>query len=244
MIDFFTTDLSNKILDHNGISINLIRSKRRKTLSLEVNHQGVKVRAPLKMSELSIMKFICSKEQWILKNLQTMSPPPEPMLFEDGNEILLLGKSYKIKLTTGRKPIFINELDNIVIPFTKSTLPIQTSIKNKVIQWYKKEAMQQLEISVNNSMRIMLPQYRSPNIKVRDYKRRWGSCNHRGDLSFNWRIIMAPSNVVDYVVTHEIAHLKEFNHSPKFWNIVEQQMPDWKDQQQWLKINGAGLYRF
>jgi len=103
--------------------------------------------------------------------------------------------------------------------------------------------MQHLETRVSNRIKQMLPNRKTPKIKVRDYKRRWGSCDHRGDLSFNWRIVMAPSNVIDYVVIHEIAHLKEFNHSVKFWRIVEQQMPDWKDQQQWLKTNGAVLYR-
>ncbi len=245
MIDFFPSKPKQSVLQLNGMLINLIRSKKRKTLTLEVNHQGVKVRAPYKMSEQAIMKFILSKEQWLLKNLEDMPPPPKPIDFENNSEILLLGELYKIQIITGRKPIFIDQQNIVVIPISKTNLPLQSSIKNKLIRWYKNVAMQHLKLRVENRLIEMLSNNKKiPEIKVRDYKRRWGSCDHRGDLSFNWRIVMAPSKVMDYVVIHEIAHLKEFNHSRKFWRIVEQQMPDWKDQQQWLKNNGADLYRF
>lgn len=244
MIDFFASNPCESVLHLNDIQIDLIRSKKRKTLTLEVNHQGVKVRAPYKMSERSIMKFIRSKEQWLLNNIATMPPPPKPMTFKNNSELLLLGEKHKIQIITGRKVVSIDHSNIVVIPVTKTTLPLQSSIKNKIIKWYKNIAIQHLEIRVASHIKDMLPNNKLPKIKVRDYKRRWGSCDHRGDLSFNWRIIMAPTNIIDYVVIHEIAHLKEFNHSAKFWRIVELQMPDWKDQQQWLKTNGADLYRF
>ena len=245
MIDFFASNSVNSVLHLNEIKIDLIRSNKRKTLTLEVNHQGVKVRAPYKMSERTIMKFIRSKELWLLKNLESMPPPPKPIEFNNNSEILLLGELHKIQIITGRKPIFIDQKNIVVIPVIKTNLPLQSSIKSKLIRWYKNIAMQHLELRVENRLNEMLSNNKKiPEIKVRDYKRRWGSCDHKGDLSFNWRIVMAPSNVIDYVVIHEIAHLKEFNHSPKFWRIVEQHIPDWKDQQQWLKNNGADLYRF
>ena len=104
--------------------------------------------------------------------------------------------------------------------------------------------MRHLELRVHNQAGKMLTNGVTPKIKVRDYKRRWGSCDQRGDLSFNWRIIMAPERVMDYVVVHELAHLQEFNHSRRFWNIVEQEMSDWREQQRWLSDNGSLLYRF
>ena len=80
-------------------------------------------------------------------------------------------------------------------------------------------------------------------IKVREYKRRWGSCDAKANLSFNWRIMMAPEAVIDYVVVHEMAHIIEFNHSKQFWAIVSEIMPQWQDQKEWLNVNGASLYQ-
>ena len=79
------------------------------------------------------------------------------------------------------------------------------------------------------------------NITIRDQKTRWGSCSSKGTLSFNWRLMLAPPAVLDYVVIHELCHRKEMNHSPRFWRLVEQIMPDYKTKRQWLKENGNKL---
>ena len=81
-------------------------------------------------------------------------------------------------------------------------------------------------------------------ITVRDQKTRWGSCSGEGNLNFNWRLIFAPAGVLDYVVVHELAHRKEMNHSPRFWKVVEDTMPEYRKYQKWLKENGRGLHRY
>lgn len=78
-------------------------------------------------------------------------------------------------------------------------------------------------------------------ISIRDQKTRWGSCSGKGNLNFNWRLILAPEEVLDYVVVHELAHRKEMNHSPAFWEIVERVLPDYKKRRQWLKQHGGEL---
>ncbi len=78
-------------------------------------------------------------------------------------------------------------------------------------------------------------------VTVRAQKSRWGSCSSKGNLSFNWKLIMAPPQVLDYVVIHELCHLHEFNHSPRFWRLVEVQMPEYKSWKDWLKIHGEDL---
>lgn len=78
-------------------------------------------------------------------------------------------------------------------------------------------------------------------ISIRDQRTRWGSCSAAGNLNFNWRLILAPERVLDYVVVHELAHRREMNHSPAFWKLVEQVMPDYRVQRQWLKEYGEGL---
>lgn len=79
------------------------------------------------------------------------------------------------------------------------------------------------------------------NISIRDQKTRWGSCSSSGNLNFNWRLILAPPKVLDYVVVHELCHRIEMNHSKKFWNLVKQVIPDYKEHRRWLKENGSSL---
>lgn len=79
------------------------------------------------------------------------------------------------------------------------------------------------------------------NIRIKDTKTRWGSCSSKGNLNFSWRIIMAPVVVMDYIIIHELCHLRHMNHSKEYWKTVEQYMPDYKQYKEWLKVNGAKL---
>ncbi len=78
-------------------------------------------------------------------------------------------------------------------------------------------------------------------VAVKDQKTRWGSCSAKGNLNFNWRLILAPGEVLDYVVVHELAHRREMNHSVRFWNLVESVLPDYQQRKRWLKENGDRL---
>ncbi|MDF2892841.1 MAG: family peptidase [Clostridia bacterium] len=79
-------------------------------------------------------------------------------------------------------------------------------------------------------------------IRIKDTKTRWGSCSSKGNLNFNFRILMAPEQVMDYIIVHELCHLKHMNHSKEFWNTVAQYMPQYEKQKEWLKVNGMKLY--
>lgn len=81
-------------------------------------------------------------------------------------------------------------------------------------------------------------------IQIRDQRTRWGSCSANGNLSFNWRLVLAPFEVLDYVVVHEVCHLREANHSRRFWRLVEERRPDWRDQKAWLTEHGPELLAF
>ena len=238
------TKLANETIDLDGLTIQILRSARRRTLSLEVGHEGVKARAPERMRDATIKQFIASKRNWIEITLAKLPPLHAPLSLQNGCELLVLGQTYPLLITEGQKPIYIDANQQLVVPVSNRTNSPEHALRNKLIKWYKQVAMRHLELRVRNQAGKMLSSSIAPKIKVRDYKRRWGSCDHRGDLSFNWRIIMAPERVMDYVVVHELAHLQEFNHSRRFWNIIEQEISDWREQQRWLSDNGSLLYRF
>ena len=81
-------------------------------------------------------------------------------------------------------------------------------------------------------------------MKIRSYRARWGSCNEKGDISLNWKLIMLPESVIDYVLIHELVHVLRHDHSKLFWNLVEKKCPNYKEEKKWLKENGGSLIGF
>jgi len=231
-------------IELNGLSIELIRS-RRKTLSLEIGNTGIKARAPMRMSKASIIEFINSKENWLRQRVNERPAPVAKTPLADGAIILLKNNEISLKVLEGQRGAPQLDSENLNLPAIKSTRPFEETVKSKLITWYKKQALKEIESRIAYFAPIMgVSRPKNHKLRIREYKRRWGSCDNKGDLSFNWRIIMAPPKALDYVVIHELAHCHEFNHSKRFWALVAEQMPDWKKQHDWLQINGGLLYQF
>ena len=106
-------------------------------------------------------------------------------------------------------------------------------------QWYRTEAAKMINERADKLSSQMGISYR--RIVIRGQKTRWGSCSHKKNLSFNWKLIMAPEPVIDYVIIHELTHLKEMNHSKRFWELVAQYCPRWREYKKWLKQHEADL---
>lgn len=236
------TDQETFLVGDNVITV--VRNPRRKRLSLEVSQAGVSAKAPLKMRLSTIVEFVESKRSWLQKHVNSLPAPKPAITFETGASVDVFGDNLELRVMQGQSGKPIIDHGNLILPVKQSHLELEVTVKNKLITWYKKLALQTLEESVEHyAQRMQVPANKRLSIHVRDYKRRWGSCDQKGDLSFNWRIAQAPLEVFDYVVVHELAHCHEFNHSKRFWNIVAQQMPDWKERQHWLSQHGADLYR-
>lgn len=235
---------SRESLSIDGLDIELIRSSKRRTLTLEVGHQGIRARAPWRMPHSDIQSFIRSKHAWLRRHLQALPERPAELKLQDGAQLLLHGRPMTLRLHSGRAAVSISQQNEIMVPVSKSHLPLEQTVHRKLVKWYKTTAMTILSKRVMENANTMLPGKAVPMLKVRDYRRRWGSCDHRGQLAFNWRIILAPPEVQNYVVVHELAHITEFNHSRKFWQLVAARDPNWKENQLWLEQHGQLLYRF
>ena len=214
-------------------SYTLIRSNR-KTIALQINENAeLIVRAPRHVSQNRIHQFISEKEAWIIKTQQKMRARQDDIEqnseFKDGKKVLFLGEEYEISLNGKIKHIKIH--DNVMeFPFEK----IERA-EAFLTQWYKKKAREIIPPKVAHYAKYLGLSYNK--IGISSAKKRWGSCNSKGSINFSYRLIMTPPSIIDYVIVHELMHLREMNHSPRFWAHVESVIPDYKKRRKWLKDN-------
>ena len=211
------------------IDYTLTRSKR-KTIGLYVRDGRAYVRAPLNCPKVEIDKFVVSKEKWLTDKLaksQNRADKREAFELNYGVQILFRGAEYPIVAKDGKRTGFDGE--QFYLPPSLDT----GQIKEVCIQIYRRLAKVHLKERVALYAKQMGV---SPTaIKITSAKTRWGSCSSRRSINFSWRLIMACDDVIDYVVVHELAHLIQMNHSPRFWAIVEGVLPDYKGRQVRLK---------
>ncbi len=213
----------------------LVRSKR-KTLALIVENDGtLTVRAPLRMREADIRRFIEVKANWI-KRKQAGVQQEAVFLHQyvDGETFLYLGKEIPLRIVSHKKPALVMDGS---FKLTKSA---QLQAGPLFETWYKKQARTVLAERVECF--VHEHGFKVKKMRISSARTRWGSCSAKGTLSFTWRLVMAPLGVIDYVVVHELCHLKELNHSKTFWAQVEAILPDYKTRRKWLKDNGAKLH--
>ncbi|SEW18628.1 M48 family metallopeptidase [[Clostridium] fimetarium] len=234
------------------IEYNLIKSKR-KTISISVDSKGnVLVKAPLRLSDEKVLELIKNKSSWIEEKLllvQDTIGQQQERQYKNGETFYYLGNEYVLKIIedTVKKRLSVNIYDDklvVTIPTSKADfihegIGNETIIKLAIIKWYKQMAKVKILERVN-SYENLFAKKRGPVI-VKEQKKRWGSCSQDGTLRFNWRIIMAPEYIIDYIVVHELCHLKYMNHAREFWNLVESILPDYKIRKEWLKKNGIML---
>ena len=211
------------------IEYTLNRSKR-KTLALYIRDGKVEVRAPLKIPVKNIEKFILSKEKWISDKVRKaieQTRQRESFTLSYGDTVLYCGTLYPIITKTGNS-IGFDDTGFYMPPGYTSD-----EIKQACVRIYRMLAYRDLNERVTEFSQMMSV---SPNaVKINSASTRWGSCSAKKSINFSWRLIMADDDVIDYVVVHELAHLLELNHSDKFWSIVRNILPDYKDRQRRLR---------
>ena len=218
-------------------SYHLIRSKkRRKTISLHIKEDGkIVIYTPYCTPKWEIEKFIEEKESWIIGKISEREKRTKEVekTFLPGEKFLYLGEGY---------PLEIQESSNRGAPLTLAFGKFILShdrigeARDLFCHWYKKEAKEKITERVDHygNRFQLLPE----GIKITSARSRWGSCSRDNRLSFSWRIIMASLTIIDYVLIHELVHIREKNHSQKFWNYLESVLPDYRKHRSWLRENG------
>ena len=216
----------------------IIRTKR-KTIAILIHPDGkVIVRAPLRTSVKTIMAFVDSKSAWINEKrtlmLQRAAALPVRQ-FASGEKFWLLGAQIPMRVVENqRAALTLTPQDEFLLAGKA-----QPQAPEIFEAWYKARALK--VISERVQFYAAQHGFHFEKIRITSARTRWGSCSSRGTLSFTWRLVMAPLEVIDYVVIHELVHLKIKNHSPVFWAEVARLMPSYKRCTAWLKKNGHQL---
>lgn len=238
------------------ITINIIRSKR-STACLRIQPDGtVEVRGPRLMSDAFVREFIQAKADWIIQRRREVvehQSKKKVHNFQSGDVFLYLGEAYVLTLVAaGRKRVELvrevvenkqqviqemQTIDNKFIVYTTYFEP--RNVEKQIKEWYKKQAVEYITERVEHYAQTVSENY--TEITMENRKGRWGSCSSKGELTFNWRLMLAPQEIIDYVVVHELCHLKHMDHSPQYWKAVGSILPDYKVRKEWLKENGISL---
>ncbi|HMT79906.1 MAG TPA: SprT family zinc-dependent metalloprotease [Azonexus sp.] len=221
-----------------AIAYQLRRSQRR-TIGLAIDHRGLRVGAPTRARIGDIENLIHEHGQWVLDKLAAWRDRPLPGKLDitDGTLIPVLGEPLHIVITG---------LGRAHWQFGPGTIYLRADAKHHASRLLERALREKARELFAERLAIYAPQLgvAMPALRLSSARTRWGSCNHRGDISLNWRLIMMPLPIIDYVVAHELSHIREMNHSPRFWAVVETLCPDWRQRRLELRQVARGLPLF
>ncbi|VBB08744.1 Hypothetical protein LUCI_4022 [Lucifera butyrica] len=228
------------------ITYSLIYNRKRKTIQIKViSPNQLSITAPGKISDLYVKQILQTKSQWIYKQItymEKLTANPVNQSLTPGSALLYLGIPRILTVSphiTGKSSVNLTG-NNLVV--TLSNQEYETVRLEKVLKkWYLQSSAALLQEKTGYwSQKLGV----SPkSICLKDQKTRWGSCSSLGTINYNWRIIMAPMEVIDYLVIHELCHLQVPNHSRQFWQLVYHFAPNFKRCREWLRHNGTLLTR-
>ena len=220
------------------VKVRLNPRARRLIVKVHPSTGEIAVVAPSERSVHRALDFARQEEDWIAGRLAKV---PAPVTFEPGNTILFKGEPHLIKMTTERGGVWAD--DGGEMPVLRVSGRSEHAPR-RIEDFLKKQA--RMSVSRRVQQHAAALDVKTGRITIRDASSRWGSCSTSGAMSFSWRLILAPLSVLNYVAAHEVAHLREMNHSRRFWRLVDQLVgrEEAEEAQLWLRKNGAELHRY
>jgi len=258
----FSHSTSLQLPEHPNTRIELKRTHRKKTVAFRVRNNQIQITAPKRLALYRIQQLLLRRSDWIGKQLEFQaahSEEPAELIrqYIDGERIHYLGRRYRLAISSGddnahSAKLYAGQLRVTLANRCLNRLKkgeespaqnrdqirdqTQDHIRHTIGQWYQQRAEERLPEIVAQIATTIGVNYGA--IEIRHFKSRWGSCRADGRLQFNWRLMMASSEVIEYVVIHELCHRIHLNHSRAFWGEVEKHMPDYKQHRKWLKTDG------
>jgi predicted metal-dependent hydrolase len=218
-------DLHRILLGDRPIDYVLVRRRGRRGVGLKVDANGLTVNAPATLPLARIEAFMRESERWVLKKLGEWSGKRVPTVeWRDGERLPWLGDSLVLRVSVGTRNHV--ELRDAELRAAVRD-PSSTVVQRAVTGWYKRTALAHLAERTFTLARVAgLP---APRVFLSSARTRWGSCNTRGEVRLSWRLVKTPPALADYVICHELAHLRHMNHSRAFWAEVERQCPAYRE---------------
>lgn len=224
-----------------------MRTPRRKSISIVVREGVVSVRAAMGVPEKDLLRFVVEKSAWVSAKLAEQQLRREAIpvrSYQSGSLYPFLGKSLRLVVTSGAKSavalVYKESLSELQVTLSsRSRLAVDEQVKRLVLGWLKSTA----EALLTQKTYALAEQagLKVNSVAVKVTRARWGQCSISGHIQYNWHIILAPEAIVDYLVAHEVSHLRHHNHSPAFWAQVAILCPNWQQHRRWLRQNGFTL---
>ncbi len=227
-----------KTIIKNGDSVDVqVIHKKRKTLGIYIDVYGnVEVRVPKNATKIQIEDLIEAKWTWIIKTTKEMQEKTKGFRkkeYIDGETFLYLGKEYPMYIDIDES----RSQSSVQFDMEKFVISVQDKdeevIKKLITKFYKQQCKKLIESRIANYQHYFSVKPRE--VKIASNKKTWGTCNSQRQLTFNWKLIMAPMDILDYVVIHEMCHMIHLNHDRSFWRLVGKYKPDYEQCQEWLR---------
>ena len=210
------------VLDGQAISYVLHRSHGRRRISLSVDERGLRIGAPLRASMREIETVLRDHARWVMRKLMQWTEKRAPgRRWESGESLMFLGRPLQLHISAGAENVM--PLDSALQISTSRAQP--ENIAALARAWLRTQALSDFATRIERYRVAMA--VTPADIRLSNARTRWGSCHASGRILLNWRLIQMPARLIDYVVVHELAHLREMNHTPRFWAVVEKEIPDY-----------------
>lgn len=229
------------------VSFDIERTSRRKTVSISVGYDGIRVLAPSDMDDAHVIGIVRRKGAWLLRkqaDYRELGGVPIEREFVSGETFHYLGRAYRLRVVTDPSAVITRIIPRgstfiaAVLP-DASPLIRRAAVRSGLRLWYRERAKAHFPERARMIAETLGTS--RPSVQIVDQSKRWGSCDAQGRIRLNWRLIMAPMTLVDYVITHEACHRLEHNHSRRFWRALETIMPDYETRVRHLDRLGRTL---
>jgi predicted metal-dependent hydrolase len=208
---------------------------------------GVVIYTPENLNEEKLSQIIKQKAPWISQKIQELNEiktAVQPKEFVSGEKLPYLGRHYRLKVykeaISHASFQFKHGRFIATVPWAWAQEQMQQHLEQKLIAWYHKHGLKKVIDRTNEYQSILGVEPRTLQLKTQH--KRWGTCTPNGDIYLNWRIVMAPIRVIDYIIVHELAHLIVPEHNDKFWRIVRTTLPHYNEAKEWLRVHGVELH--
>jgi predicted metal-dependent hydrolase len=223
-----------------SIPYRIRRSDRARHARILVGGDGVEVVVPRRFPMREVEPFVREKSRWIERTLRRMRESEAELPragLEDGGELPYLGERLALRVNVERdrrRPHVARRGDTVT-----AAVPSRVALRDAVERWYRRRARIEVAARLDAATARAGTSYSS--LQIRGQQTRWASCSSAGAMSFNWRLLLAPAEILDYVVEHEVAHLEVHDHSDRFWTLLARRCPAWREHERWLRAYGHAL---